>query len=152
MHRLAQPSQDGLMVPSQMMSFSGRLRHTMFLHRRFLYGQFCFLHRMHTNWMSYSTHRSPWDQSENYVPQSWMSHGVLLGRILPFHAVTDTKTLSLVFCCCVVRQSAGYQKVDCLLAIFSKSVWLHGWHLKLDIGQLTTGSWYSCCIGSTSRG
>ena len=78
LHRLAQPCQDGLLVPSQNSSFLEELSHTMFL------AEGSILDRSFPSWngptlTSLSVCRSSQNQPTNYVSQSWMFHSVFPG-------------------------------------------------------------------------
>ena len=81
-------------------------------------GCLSFLHRM----ASHSTCRSPWNLMANYLLQSWMSHSVFLGTVLPPYAITGATTQEMSVCCSMLGQSAGYWKVNQLLAV---SWWKH---------------------------
>ena len=73
-----------------------------------------------------------------------------LGKVLLSSAIAYIKTQSVVFCCCAVRQSAGYQEVDHLLAVSQQKHVASQFTFKSDIVSLTTGCWCSHCRGSTS--
>ena len=94
-----------------------------------------FLHRM----ASHSTYRSSSDLTVNYASHSQMSHSVFLGRVLPPHAITGAITQSMSVCCSAVGWSAGYWKVNWLLAV-SQQKHMASW-LTFGIGCQAANHW-----------
>ena len=152
MYRLAQPSQDGLLVPSQNTSFSDISICTLFLHGRCpsqtgLSASFmeC-IPPGHVSW-----HTSPpWTSQQNYVPQPWMSHGVFWAESFFPSTTMYIKTKSVVFWCCAIGQLASYWKVDHLLAVSQQKHVVLQLTFKSDIMWPTTGYMCSSCMSSTS--
>ena len=98
----------------------------------------CFLQRMCPFWTSLLAHRPPLGQSTKLCTTVLDVPQCFLGQVLLSSAITYIKTQSVVFYYCVVGWSGGYQKVNCLLAVFSKSMWLCGvarpeWSLEVSI-------------------
>ena len=65
-----------------------------------------------------------------------------LCRVLPPNAITYINIQSLVFCCCVVRQLARYQKVNHVMAVSQQKHVALQLTFKSDIVWLTTA--YRC--------
>ena len=107
-----------------------------------------FLHRM----ASHSTYRSSWDLTANYVSQSWMSHGVVLGRVLPPHVITGATTQSMsVPCKCSWAvgwlptsqlDTRGFPTKACGFVV-------NIWSQMSGSQLLAVGSWSRGCTSST---